>query len=234
MNLIKQYLVKTKFYIFLSHCKNRKRKIERNAYFKAEGADILHHFSECMNQNGIPFWLDFGSLLGYYRDHDFISHDFDLDFSTRLENANKVRETLLNAGFKLIKEYHVKDSDGLEECYKWGHTSLDVFYYKDSTEDGYLYCYSFRHFDRVKNKDIGKVVPVGVSIVTVPFSGLSKVQFKDCDVFIPKNTEEYLVANYGSDYMIPNPHFDWMKDATNIAIFPYEEMPGWALFYEII
>ena len=25
-------------------------------------------------------WLDFGTLLGYYRENDFISHDLDMDF----------------------------------------------------------------------------------------------------------------------------------------------------------
>lgn len=234
MNKLKSLLINTKLYQYLSYLKNHKRKLKRNEYFKAEGAHLLQLFASTLNQHNIPFWLDYGTLLGFYRDHDFISHDFDLDFGTKMEYSEDIRRILISAGFKLIKEYHVDDSMGLEECYKFGHTTLDVFYYQPTSNDNEISCYSFRHFNRVKNRDVGKKVPVGVQEVINPFIGLSKVRFKDSDIFVPQNTEEYLIANYGKDYMIPNPKFNWMKDATNIKIFTYEEKPGWALFYEVI
>lgn len=33
------------------------------------------------------FWLDYGTLLGAYREHDFIKHDFDLDIGLWLKDA---------------------------------------------------------------------------------------------------------------------------------------------------
>mgnify|MGYP003089566186 FL=1 len=31
-------------------------------------------------------WLDFGTLLGYYRENDFISHDLDMDFGVQVSS----------------------------------------------------------------------------------------------------------------------------------------------------
>ena len=78
-----------KTYIYRVYHKKQVEKLARNIelrklYFRKEGELLLTKFTEALNSNGIMFWLEFGTLLGYYREHDFISHDCDLDFGVNL------------------------------------------------------------------------------------------------------------------------------------------------------
>lgn len=53
-------------------------------------------------------WLDFGTLLGMYRDKGLINHDLDMDFGIIIENYNDYQEKekdLLNKGFKKQESY---------------------------------------------------------------------------------------------------------------------------------
>lgn len=40
-----------------------------------------------LDSENVLFWLDYGTLLGAYREHDFIKHDFDLDIGLWLKDA---------------------------------------------------------------------------------------------------------------------------------------------------
>ena len=54
-------------------------------------------------------WLDFGTLLGMYRDKGLINHDLDMDFGIIIENYNDYQEKetdLLNKGFKKTRELY--------------------------------------------------------------------------------------------------------------------------------
>ena len=129
-------LIKKSFIYKLYYKRITKKAIERREvrkeYFRKEGATLLERFSFALNQEGIPFWLEFGTLLGYYREHDFIRHDCDLDFGAYLDDAERVRKALEKVGFKRIMKFRASDG-GLEECYKHNHTTLDVFYFRTKT-----------------------------------------------------------------------------------------------------
>lgn len=64
--------------IYLFVYGNRKLK-NRNRIFLQYSQELLTNFHQAMNEVGIPYWLEFGTLLGAVREHSFISHDFDLD-----------------------------------------------------------------------------------------------------------------------------------------------------------
>lgn len=66
-----------------------------------DGPKILQAFSSALNEAGIKFWIDYGTLLGYYRDHDFIGHDNDLDTGAFIEDADRVKDVLEKEDFDL-------------------------------------------------------------------------------------------------------------------------------------
>ena len=78
----------------------------RRAYFLEEAEQLLNKLTISLNNSNILFWLDYGTLLGYYRENDFIKHDNDLDIGARVEDAEKIRTVLTSNGFKLVHKYH--------------------------------------------------------------------------------------------------------------------------------
>ena len=51
---------------------------------------MLHDVCDTMNECKIEYWVDFGSLLGYYRERNVILHDTDADTSTWLHNKENI------------------------------------------------------------------------------------------------------------------------------------------------
>ncbi len=206
----------------------QKRLDKLKKYFKAERVELLQKYSRALNDAGVVFWLEFGTLLGYYREGDFIAHDCDMDTGTYLENAERVYKALTAAGFELVREYHVTDDGGLEQCYQYMHTTIDVFYFRK--EGDKLYCNSFYPMlNMSRRKYRNKKCPFQVKKIEVPDTGYEKATFKGCEVYVPKDCERYLITHYGPSYRTPNPNYNWRKDSTNIILYPYNDKPGYGI-----
>lgn len=189
--------------------------------FQKDGLELLTLFANTLNAAEIDYWLDFGTLLGYYREHDFIKHDNDLDFGAYIEDAEKIRKVLISVGFELVRNYWVVGEDGKEDCFRFNDSTVDVFYYKKNGNK--LIGNSFNPLKTVK---LNEIIPFQVMQFIQPYSGLKRDLFLGVEVKVPKNADEYLRANYGDDYMIPNPKFNWMTDSPNLTTYSYNEKKG--------
>lgn len=209
------------------HQRNVKRANEvlaiRNRYFLQEGEEVLHVFSKALNANDIVFWLEFGSLLGYYREHDFIKHDCDIDFGVFLKDADIVRKSLEDVGFKLIHQYRSSDG-GLEECYKFKHTSIDVFYFRE--DSNVLYCNTFISRYPIWLNKILRSDKCLVKRINIPNQAMVKAKYKGTYIYVPVDCANHLEMHYGKSFMTPNPNFDYKKEATNITYYEYRECKG--------
>ncbi len=199
--------------------KDQENLLRRSKLLKTEGAEVIKAFSELMNRNKIPFWLEFGTLLGFYRDRDFISHDFDIDFGTYIENHDRIRKTLTDAGFKLVRLY-TDNGGGIEECYKFKNSSFDVFYFRRDEEG--MHCTSYKRAPKSWIRSILNRRKYIVKELSFPDTGLVAARFKDADIFVPSACEAHLKAHYGENYMIPDPDFN-SETAPNVRYFPLEE-----------
>ena len=231
---IKSLIKKTslyKFYVEKRYGNYIKKKNARNLVFKKEASSVLQKFCTALNEDNIVFWLEFGTLLGYYREHDFIHHDSDIDTGAYLKDAEQVRAALKKHGFERVRFYHVLGEDGFEECYKHidYQTTIDVFYFR---EDGnVLYCNTFLPLrDMNKKKYVNKEIPCQVKRIDVPNCGYIETEFKGNKVYVPSDCELYLKMHYGNNFMIPNPNFSSRKEARNIVYFPYSEKKGVCVF----
>lgn len=193
----------------------------RSKYFNIYGQELLKTFKGALDEQGIFFWLEFGTLLGAYREHDFISHDCDLDVGTYYGEQERIKEALIRNGFSLKREFIVDAPGykGLEQTYSFKRVSIDIFYFK--REATKLYCNSF-----IPNVNLSEPDLAMVKEITVPDNGFAAMEFKGMSFNVPSPTEVYLKAHYGENFMIPNPKFNEREEATNVRYFMLDELHG--------
>ena len=190
---------------------NEKANIEldskRSNLLKENFEEILNivYSSDLKDYN---IWLDFGTLLGYYRENDFISHDLDMDFGVQvssLEEFEVIEKHLINNGFNTTKEFYF-NKNLVELSYSYKGLNVDFIIYKKEN-------------DRVSSDTIffmtnalGNPTRYEVYHYEIPFSGLKGCYFKGIKVKVPENTQEYLRTLYGEDFETPNTNYNWKEN----------------------
>ena len=229
--MLNQILKKTILYKWYRRRENERHQLRMKNVsdaFKKEAVDVLGLFSNALNINNVSFWLCCGTLLGYYREHDFIKHDFDLDTGAWYKDRDRVRDALEKNGFERVRYYYIQNKDGLEECYKHKDydTTIDVFYFIEEGE--YSFCYAFSplvsmtrkcHLNRVQPSKVIKCTWDAFSIIPVDFQGIP--------VNVPQDTAHFLETQYGKNFMTPIPNYP-NKGRPNMTEYTYEEMPACA------
>ena len=190
---------------------NEKANIEldskRSNLLKENFEEILNivYSSDLKDYN---IWLDFGTLLGYYRENDFISHDLDMDFGVQVssfEEFEVIEKHLINNDFNRTKEFYF-NKNLVELSYSYKGLNVDFIIYNKEN-------------DRVSSDTIffmtnalGNPTRYEVYHYEIPFSGLKGCYFKGIKVKVPENTQEYLRTLYGEDFETPNTNYNWKEN----------------------
>ena len=105
--------------IYLPYKRRKKQKLckIKHELLEKEGKNLIAAFSQCCIRHNISYWLEFGTLLGAYRDKQFIKNDIDIDVGVYLKDAHILYKALTEQGFKLVREFHVVGENGLEQTY---------------------------------------------------------------------------------------------------------------------
>lgn len=226
---IKEFIRKSSFYKLIKplvHHKEMKWKKERNELFKKEAVPVLQCFANALNSEGIKYWPAFGTLLGYYRNHDFIPFDIDIDMAAFLCDSERIRKALNKEGFSLIRYYRVNSDGGYEECYKHKDysTTIDVFYFQKNADC--MYCYTFSPEEKMnKPESLNRECKFSCHQYRVPQDTFVKAEFKGIEICVPEHPELQLEAIYGPNFMIPDPNYEHHENA-NITFFTYDEKPA--------
>ena len=193
------------------------RKGQRNREFHKNCMKALKDFTDCLNTNGYPYTLIYGTLLGAVRNKGFIPHDYDIDVAMwYTDYSSRLIEELKEIGFTLVHEFTVDGGkNGLEHTFYRDGVSIDIFYYYPPV-DKLPYCCGFSvkpgSFSFKESQErFGGVVPVRYE---APYSNdRLLVEFENMLLYIPKNYHELLMIAYGDNYMIPNPN--WKEPTDN-------------------
>ena len=120
---------------------NEKANIEldtkRQQLLKDNFLDVLNSVYSSKISN-YDVWLDFGTLLGIYRDKDLIKHDLDMDFGIVIDDYLDFQEKekeLLNKGFQKTRELYY-NKELMEISYDYNGLNVDFIVYKK--ENGYV------------------------------------------------------------------------------------------------
>lgn len=206
------------YYVFFFYIRNKK--------FKQKGELILFKAKSALDSIGIHYWLDFGTLLGIYRDNSLLPNDLDIDLGVFLKDySSEIEKAMKTYGFKLKKEYSIDNKNyGLEQTYELDGVTVDLFYY--SYDEQKMWSHVFVNFPGITFKDSikikGGLLPIEQYF---PKVGFSKLHFKHHNFTIPHPPHEYLSYHYGDDYLTPRfwNYTDLENDNKN-AIYLYEKI----------
>ncbi len=222
------YVVIQKFPIIAKLIRIIRGKLYRNArtdkekkIFKVNGVKALLKLKEVLDKENILFWLDFGTMLGAYREGKIIAHDYDLDIALFYKDKTKIKKILLENGFILRHEFILKDEEGIEQTYQYNGVNIDFFFYKKKNEHT-IYCNTFSNIPGIYYGHKNKEYPTCVKEVYMPYKGFSDILFYGENFKIPTNIEECLTANYGENFMTPDPNFDYTQ-MKNIKFYTEKE-----------
>ncbi|XP_071111455.1 ribitol-5-phosphate transferase FKTN-like [Haliotis cracherodii] len=176
------------------------------------GAEVLYKTKRALDPLGIPFWLSFGTCLGWYRQCGFIPYTSDIDIEIPIQRySTGILPAFLKVGFQLL---HVKGkmSDSFEMAFKTHGIKIDVcFVYEEKTylwlggtdaHDGKKYKYIFPKFDTCWT------------------------DFMGCRLRIPCPTLPYITAAYGKNWNTSVKQWDWRGSSSNVqknGVWPKEE-----------
>ena len=166
--------------------------------------DVLRHIYESKLAD-YDIWLDFGTLLGMYRDKGLIKHDLDMDFGIIIENYNDFLEKekdLLVRGFIRSRELYY-DGTLVELSYDYNGLNVDFIVYKKDGKhvSSIVVGYLLDALNRPCKYESRKY--------KIKFNGLKDYHFQGIKLKIPVNTHEYLEYEYEKDFLIPNKFYNW-------------------------
>lgn len=151
---------------------------------KSIAKENLLLFKKIADANNVQFEIFFGTLLGAIREHDFISHDEDIDIVILEENKNKflciLYDELKRSGFELVRY----DRRGCVYSIMRKGEYIDFYFFRKE-QYGIRTCYET------------EIYPEKYFVDLIPIDFLGDV------FYIPRDYEEYLEFCYGPDWRIP-------------------------------
>lgn len=169
---------------------------EKSHFDKETAGEMLKIMKEVLLKNDVHFSLNFGTLLGAIRDHDFIPHDYDLDLS--------MHERYKPAFFASLPELY---ENGVVLC---GHYKGNIFnlFYKGIICDidivfDMVFPYSLRYYRLLE-----KCYPKFYTEKTEFF------EFLGDEYEVPAKPERFLKYMYGKNWRIP-------QKGRHARLFPY-------------
>jgi len=134
----------------------------------------LFKMVDILEKNDIKYWLDFGTLLGAYRDGGIINIDYDIDIGVFHEDIGKIR--------KLATE---NTNNGTTYLFPFFH-KLDIFSYIEDGKEN-LYC------PAINSKPFPKIL----------VDNLSTIQMYGKSFSVPNDISDYLIIKYSDDFDTP-------------------------------
>lgn len=165
-----------------------------------QAIENLYAAKEVLDELGLTFWLEAGTLLLAYRDNKVDETDIDIsvyDINKVIDNLDKFYEK----GFELYHQYDHPTGLATEISLLRNRIKLDIWTKEFRDGQGWWLSYNL--------KDENPYIPHHVD--EKHFKKLDILDIWDNKWNIPSDTEEFLAAVYG-DWKTPNPNWEWWKD----------------------
>jgi glycerol-3-phosphate cytidylyltransferase len=177
-------------------------KNENHRRFHKEFAiENLRLLDGILRSTNTPYWLTDGTLLGYYRDRDIISHDTDTDIGMMFKDFTpSTLRKIQQAGFEI---YHVfgYPEDSFEISLIRRGVKTDLFFF----------------YDRGKDKIYHSAFVKGTQRIDYEYKKikLQDIDFLNTKFSAPKDILSYVTTKYGKEWRTPVKDWDWAYSPAN-------------------
>ena len=176
---------------------------KKQRYFKKYGLEALVQADRAFRSVNSILFLDFGTLLGAYREKNFIAHDCDIDLGYLHDSAPENMPELLAAyGFKHKMQFYIKETGLIvEDRYTYKGVQVDFFpHFKSGTS---FYCYLGRQHETKSPEEANRTDGFPCKLSWVDATDFSEYEFLGQKFYVPNNTAKWLESVYGADFMTP-------------------------------
>ncbi|KGN82187.1 hypothetical protein HW49_03190 [Porphyromonadaceae bacterium COT-184 OH4590] len=177
---------------------------KKSKSFHKYGLETLIQADKAFRLINVKMFLCFGTLLGAYREKNFIDHDCDLDVGVfanqRPDNLDEIMEKF---GFRHKRQFYVKQTGIItEDQYEYKGVQIDIFYYFEK-DNGDVYCYGARRHEYKEWKEANRTDGFPSVLWRCPATTFSEQEFLGHKFFMPDNIKNWLTSLYGATYMTP-------------------------------
>jgi hypothetical protein len=183
-------------------------------------------------ERGMRAWLDGGSLLGCYREGHLIDHDEDTDLGMHI--ADWQREPALDflramkaAGFTILR-YFGEVEHGLEITLERRGVRTDLFFYYPAEDrvwcGGWVETFNQTLPGNPPEWTLIKYFYERFELRTMLVNGV--------ELYVPADTEKYLISLYGASWNIPDPAWHGMSSPPNAMLTNFSSRRDPAVFVE--
>ncbi|XP_057675103.1 fukutin [Corythoichthys intestinalis] len=170
--------------------------------FGNKAKSLLRLAAETLARLHVPFWISSGTCLGWFRQCSFIAYSRDVDIGIFIDDFRPdIISAFQEAGLSLKHKFG-KVEDSLELSFVRDGVKLDIFFFYrdgDLTWNGGTQAKSGRKFK-----------------YWFPGFSLCWAELAEVRVGVPCETLDYVTANYGEAWSVPQRTWDWKTSPSNV------------------
>lgn len=220
-NWLKDSWLGRKIYPLIQRCWRAYAIPKRQKRLQKCGPAALTRLHQLLQKHNVPYYCDYGTLIGFVRDNGFIKHDDDIDISIQPGTMQpaQVLKVFVDAGYGFVHgfnyegrlmEFTVADSSGV---------TIDVFFPVKMEAEGMVHGYQpIWEPTRVYPNEKANTV---IEYDFVEATGIKTIQILGTAALVPGNFDDVLTSEYGP-WKVPDAKFNTVTDRK------HRELPGFA------